>query len=220
MALGLRAQTNLQEMYDFGRGHCVTTLEHFSTDDWGNTFFFTDIEHPQMSVPMGFYTEIARGINFWQDSKLGAFSLHAEWNGGNFATNAWLFGVEYFMHSEDFSRTLTLEVLYKDIKAVNASEIPMQLTAVWGVKGLFGVKRLAFSGFADFWWENTNWGSTTTQCVFLSEPQLWYGVNNHLNVGGEVEIAYNFAGGHFSGMEFYRNQGWTVAPAAGIKWVF
>jgi hypothetical protein len=70
-------------MYDFNRGHLTTTLEGFYADDWGSTFFFTDIYHPtDFSFPTGYYTEIARGFNFWKESAIGALSLHAEWNGG------------------------------------------------------------------------------------------------------------------------------------------
>ena len=229
------AQVNIQEMADFNRGHFTTTLEMFKGDNWGSTFFFNDIYHPNLTTPTGYYTEIARSLNFWQSSKLGALSLHVEWNGGQFASNAWLFGAEYFLHSADFSKRLTLEVMYKEIRGAAAngktSDIPLQFTAVWGIDNLFGVKGLMFSGFADFWWENMMWGvdenlkPINTSCVFLSEPQLWYNVGQFFNcenlfIGGEVEIAYNFTGGWYSGADFGKNQGFSVAPAAGIKWNF
>ena len=38
--VGAKAQTNIQEMYDFGREHMTTTLEMFKTDNYGSTFFF------------------------------------------------------------------------------------------------------------------------------------------------------------------------------------
>ena len=102
-----KAQVNIQEQYDFNREHLTTTLEMFKTDNWGSTFFFTDIYHPdKLSGPTGYYTEIARGLNFWQNTKLGGLSAHVEWNGGQFASNAWLFGAEYFLHSSDFRYTL------------------------------------------------------------------------------------------------------------------
>ena len=101
-------------------------------------------------APSGTYFEIARGLNFWQDTKFAPLSLHVEYNGGVYKgysiNNAWLFGVNYFMHSSDFKNTLTLQVLYKTI-AHGKSDLPMQLTAVWGMNDLFGVQGLAFSGF-------------------------------------------------------------------------
>ncbi|MDD7276708.1 MAG: DUF5020 family protein, partial [Bacteroidales bacterium] len=165
----------------------------------------------------------------WQNSKLGALSAHVEYNGGLGVVpgvfgyginNCWLFGAEYFLHSSDFKYTLTFEVLYKTI-AQKDQDVPMQFTIVWGCNDLFGVKGLAFSGFADFWWENNIWVENLvpveTTGVFITEPQLWYNVGRHfgcdnLNIGGEVEIACNFTGN--------TTKGWHVNPCLGIKWNF
>ena len=99
----------------------------------------------------------------------------------------------------------------------------MQLTFVWGLQDLFGVQGLRFSGFADFWWEDhtlfTDHGGTilpeVSHTVFISEPQLWYNVGRHfgcdnLNVGGEVELSFDFG----------TARGFWCRPCAGIKWVF
>ena len=240
-----KAQTNIQEQFDLNRNHLTTTLEMFKTDDWGSTFFFTDIYHPdKISHPTGYYTEIARGLNFWKDTKLGALSAHVEWNGGQAASNAWLFGAEYFLHSDDFKYTLTLELLYKSIsgqKYLDAmdpevrpyekvSDVPLQFTIVWGCNDIFGLKGLTFSGFADLWWENFEWvdpegNSEKTSIVFISEPQLWYNIGQFFNcpnlcIGGEMEFAYNFAGGWRPDYEFHKNKGFTFSPATGIKWIF
>ncbi len=235
-----QAQTNLQEMYDFNREQMTTTLEMFKADNWGSTFFFVDIYHHfDQQTPTDFYTEIARSLNFWQGTTLKDLSFHAEWNGGCGiyaltqlgyggypVNNAWLFGAEYFLHSEDYSNTLTFEVLYKTIRGIN-SQVPMQFTAVWGMKDLFGAKGLNFSGFADFWWEDHTWSDLseytnpgTTKCVFISEPQLWYNIGQFFNcdnlyIGGEVEVSCNF-----SGKVHALTKGWEVNPAAGIKWNF
>ena len=241
VTLGLKAQTNIQEMYDFNRGHLTTTLEMFKADNWGSTFFFNDIYHPDDLVPTGYYTEIARSLNFWKNSKLGALSLHVEWNGGMYASNAWLFGVEYFLHNADFTNTFTFELMYKDIQSLvknDISYIPIQFTFVWGMQNLFGVKGLTFSGFLDIWGENQTWRvkddeslekykEEKTDWVILSEPQIWYNIGQHfgcenLNIGGEVEFAYNFAGGwkEYDILLGNTNKGFTVAPCLGIKWVF
>ena len=219
-AQGAKAQTNFQTFYDFGRKHFTTTLEGFHQDDWGNTFFFIDYDYNNKDAngkivsPSGTYFEIARCLNFWQDSALGAFSLQYEYNGGlatsgmapvgaSFAVNsAFLFGIDYFMHSANFNNTLNLKVLYKQFIGMS-SKLPMQFTAVWGLQDLFGLPKLRFSGFADVWWE----GDKT---VFLSEPQLWFGIGSHANIGGEVELSYNFAG----------MEGFKVMPCLGWKWVF
>lgn len=228
----VNAQTNIQEMYDFNREHLTTTIEGFYADDWGSTFFFNDIYHPTKDgaiTPTGYYTEIARALNFWKETALAPLSAHVEWNGGQFAENAWLFGVEYFLHSDDFSNTFTFELMYKNIQKAEKNT-PLQFTFVWGMKDLLGVKGLTFSGFLDIWGEKKAWtddeGKTEeTDWVILSEPQIWYNIGQHfncpnLNVGGEVELAYNFAGGWQSGNNFYKNKGFNIAPCLGIKWVF
>lgn len=217
------AQTNLQVFYDFGKDRkmITTTLEGFHMDNWGNTFFFIDYDYRlkadqgyTVDSPSSTYFEIARCLNFWQDTKMGAFSLQVEYNGGfgTFGTptaggfysvnHAMLLGVDYFLHSKDFKNTLNLKVLYKKFKNL-ASDLPMQFTAVWGCQDLFGLNGLRFSGFADVWWE----GSTA---VFISEPQLWYGIGSHFNLGGEIELSSNFAG----------HQGFMCNPCLGVKWVF
>ena len=162
------------------------------------------------------------------------WSLHVEYNGGitkNYPiNNAWLFGVEYFIHDKSFKNTLTLQALYKTIRKTDQN-VPMQLTAVWGCKDIFGLKGLNFSGFADFWWENhtsmlDKHGDAKVDetgeviyknehTVFTTEPQLWYNVGQHfgcenLSVGGEVEISHNFGS----------NAGWMVRPCLGVKWDF
>ena len=240
--VGAKAQTNIQEMYDFKRGHFTTTLEMFKSDPWGSTFFFNDIYHPtDQLTPTGYYTEIARALNFWQNTALAPVSLHVEWNGGQFASNAWLFGVEYFLHNESYTNTFTFELMYKRISG-QKDNIPVQFTFVWGMQNLFGVHGLTFSGFLDVWGENMGWEVTPavlaedgtivtpavvekTKLVILSEPQIWYNIGQHfgcnnLMIGGEVELAYNFAGGWHGGGDFAKNKGFNVAPCAGIKWAF
>jgi hypothetical protein len=229
LSAGAFAQTNLQVFYDFGenRKMVTTTLEMFKSDDWGSTFFFVDYDYADKDArdvknygAQGSYFEIARGLNFWQDSNLGALSAHVEFNSGvGFGSRNWLFGAEYFMHSEDFSNTLTLELLYKTFCGNADSDLPIQLTAVWGMNNIFGVEGLNFSGFADFWGESVvnfmEGAQESADFVFISEPQLWYNVGKHfgcenLNLGAEVELSSNFAG----------YDGFKARPCLGLKWNF
>ena len=141
--------------------------------------------------------------------------------------HAFLAGVDYFIHSKNYNNTLNLKVLYKKILGAT-SKVPMQFTVVWGMQDLFGLKGLRFSGFADFWWQdqflfpwadNADYRDYTkgedTFVTFISEPQLWYNVGqwfgvDNLNIGGEVELSYNFG----------TLKGFRVRPCAGVKWVF
>jgi hypothetical protein len=233
-AQGAKAQTNLQIFYDFSsdRQHVTTTLEGFYNDNWGNTFFFIDYDFNGKDAqgknvsPSGTYFEIARCLNFWQQSKLGGLSLHVEYNGGlglGYGINhAFLGGFDYFLHSADFKNTFNIKVLYKKILGAT-QQVPLQFTLVWGLQDLFGVKGLRFSGFADFWWEDHTLLADhkggilpeVSRVVFISEPQLWYNIGQHfgcdnLNIGGELELSYDFAS----------SEGFWCRPCAGIKWVF
>ena len=225
-ALTAFGQTNFQTFYDFGRKHVTTTLEGFYNDNWGNTFFFIDYDYNYKDgntviSPGGTYFEIARCLNFWQNSALAPLSLQLEYNGGmgmygytvagpigGFAVNsAFLGGVDFFLHSGDFKNTLNFKLLYKHFVRLH-SQVPFQFTTVWGCQDLFGAPGLRFSGFLDVWCEGN-------QAVVLSEPQLWYNIGSlfgceNLHVGGEVELSWNFAG-------YY---GFAVRPCLGTKWVF
>ena len=71
---------------------------------------------------------------------------------------------------------------------------------------------LTFSGFADWWREETKYGKT----IFLSEPQFWVNLNRikgvnknfNLSVGSEVELSNNFGG----------RDGFYVIPTLALKW--
>ncbi len=250
-----KAQTNIQVFYDFGkdRKHVTTTVEGFYNDNWGNTFFFVDHDFNnridgKLFSPNGTYMEIARCLNFWQNTVMGGLSAHVEYNGGIYSkypiSNAVLAGLDYFFHSKDYRNTLNLKVLYKwiDYKNDQASEnaaaakagriahiyksqAPLQFTVVWGLRDLFGAKGLTFSGFADFWWQdhmlytdakgNALATPELSHVVFISEPQLWYAVGQwfgvpQLNVGGEVELSFDFGSA----------KGFWARPCLGAKWVF
>jgi hypothetical protein len=204
------AQTNLQIFYDFGKDRKIvtTTLEGFYNDNWGNTFFFIDYDYaPRSEFPNGTYFEIARCLNFWQDSPLAPLSLQVEYNGGVYnkygINHAFLTGIDWFLHSGDFRNTLNFKLLYKHIVNVY-QKVPMQFTTVWGCQDIFGAKGLRFSGFVDVWNEGN-------LAIVLSEPQLWYSFGTeHFNLGGEVELGYNFGGA----------TGFTINPCLGMKWVF
>ncbi len=248
-----KAQTNLQVFYDFApdRQHVTTTLEGFYNDNWGNTFFFIDHDFGSKDsnnrpyAPSGTYMEIARCLNFWQNTVMAPFSLQVEYNGGVYngytINNAWLGGVDFFLHSSDFKNTFNFKLLGKYINYAGGldlsgnkrkSLVPLQFTFVWGMQDLFGVKGLRFSGFADFWFENHtvfNWSDTVapglglrdplsakdSQFVFLSEPQIWYNVGQWFGVDN-----LNIGGEVELAFDFGTLAGFRARPCAGLKWVF
>lgn len=234
LPLSLSAQTNIQVLYDFGadRKHVTTTLEGFYNDNWGNTFFFVDHDYSardgenRVYAPGGTYLEVARCLNFWRNSALAPISLQVEYNAGVYRgyeiNNAFLAGLDLFLHDKNFRNTFNVKALYKSI-VHTAQQLPLQFTFVWGLQDLFGAKGLNFSGFADFWWEDHLLFTSRTgeivpeisHVVFISEPQLWYNVGRHigvdnLNIGGEVELSFDFGVA----------KGFRARPCLGLKWVF
>ena len=223
VALAAKAQTNLQVLYDLGKGrdYLTTTVEMFKPDNWGNTYLFVDMyynggsnHHPSLA-----YTEIARCLKFWN----GPFSAHIEYNGGLLAVgsayapinNAYLAGIDYGWHDKAFSKFLNLKLLYKTIEGKNTNSF--QITGVWNLN--YFNKKLTVSGFADFWREDnlnfTNGNNevitpTNTKFVFISEPQFWYNPTSHLSLGGEVQVASNFS----------TVNGLKISPKIGAKWNF
>lgn len=215
IALGAKAQ-NVQLHYDFGedRKLFTTTVEMFRPDAYGSTFFFIDLDYggtsrnADMGVSLA-YWEIARSIKWKEDQKL---EPRVEFNSGMGAgtgyyypiNNSWLAGLQYTLNSADFSKVLTLQANYKYIQGVeNAS---FQLTAVWGLH--FLDNKLSFTGFADFWKQEDAF--LGTDFVFLTEPQLWYNFNEHMSLGGELELSSNFGG----------NQGFMVNPTLAARYAF
>ena len=221
-AFAANAQTNIQSFYDFGRGYATSTVEMFKGDKFGDTFFFIDHYYTSKdqrpaaaSAINGSYFEIERGINFWQESSLKDLSAHVEYDGTTWGQGTWCFGAKYFLHSQDYSKTFTIALMYDLHVGVGSADVPIKLTGVWGLNDLFGLKGLVFKGFIDVWGNNSFFldGSTTKFSV-LTEPQLWFNLgsvfDNHLDVGGEVELSYNFAG----------NKGFKCNPCAGLRWTF
>ena len=217
---------NFQVHYDFGakRDYITTTLEMFKPDKWGNTFFFVDYDYnldANKNVGLS-YMEIARCISFGKNSPLSA---QIEYNGGLLGTpdslvhpinNAFLAGLDYGWHNEDFSKSANLKLLYKNI--IGKNPYSFQITGVWDLN--FYKRKLTLSGFADFWRENNmNFNDATgnglviptnTKFVFMTEPQIWYNFTSNISVGSEVEVACNFG----------TVNGWKVCPTLAAKWNF
>ena len=202
---------NIQLHYDLGRSiysdlserpSLTTTFEIFRPDHAGSTFMFTDIDYFSDGVA-GAYWEVSREFNIGKSP----FAAHIEYDGGiasgkisNLSTrfqHAALVGGAWNWHSNDFSRTLSLQAMYKYYfkgqNAWNKAFNSFQATAVWGLQFSRGL--ISFSGFSDLWYNPDVNGSL----IFLSEPQLWLNINKisgcqniPLSVGTEVEISNNF----------------------------
>ena len=212
---------NIQLHYDFGRHiypdqeenrqSATITLEQFKADKWGSWFYFVDVDFSNKFVE-GAYTEISREFNI---GKKG-FAAHVEYDGGlnRFGSfqQAALLGGAWNGHSADFSKTYSVQLMYKRyFKSYEYTSAynSFQLTGVWGLN--FG-KSFTFSGFIDFWRGEDADGHG--QLVILSEPQFWYNCNEHLSIGSEIEISNNFIYNTYDDKSFFIN------PTLALKWNF
>lgn len=211
---------NLQLHYDFDRRSVTSTVEMFRADGSGSTFFFVDLDYsPKVT---GAYWEIARELCFWKESKASWLSIHVEYNGGlntqaGSFNNAFLGGLTYSGHSEDWSKTWSLSAMYKLIPgtvtaAGDKQDHNFQITGVWNLD--FFDHWISFNGFADYWREARAWQDT--KFIFLAEPQLWVNLNKvrgwdkvNLSLGTEVELSNNFV-----------RKGFCVMPTLAAKWNF
>lgn len=220
-AMGVSAQ-NIQVHYDFGRNiypdqedgrqKITVTLEQFKADQWGSWYYFVDVDMTNKFTE-GAYTEISREFNI---GKKG-FAAHVEYDGGLNKSGSFqqaaLLGGAYNGHNADFSKTWSVQLMYKRFfKSYDYTSAynSVQLTGVWGLN--FANKKCTFSGFVDFWrGENANGNG---QLVILSEPQFWYNITDHFSVGSEVEISNNFIYNTYDDKSFFVN------PTLAVKWNF
>lgn len=219
---------NLQVHYDFGRHiysndesgrQAVTaTFEQFKADNLGSWFYFIDLDIDNKGMA-GAYTEISREFNFYKPCDSGAFAAHIEYDGGlsrgaGSFQQAGLLGAAWNGHSADFSKTYSVQVMYKQFfgDKIHSAYGSFQITGVWGLT--FASGKCTFSGFADLWSEKAWWGDR--HLVFLAEPQLWYNVNNKFSVGTEVELSNNFIYSGATG----RNDKFYVNPTLAVKYNF
>lgn len=199
---------NIQLHYDLGedRKHLTSTVEYFKPDKWGSTFFFIDFNYngDKGGVDLS-YMEVARNIKI---SKKIPIQAHIEYNGGHFGTNgfgvsfnnAFIVGGYYDLKITD-GFTLGTMLGYKYIEN-SRNKADFQTTLVW-YKPLG--KKFLFTGFLDLWSQDKLVDGK--QLVFLTEPQIWYSLNKHFRVGGEIEVSKNFVSEDFQ-----------VNPTLGIRW--
>ena len=214
---------NFQLHYDFGRflypneedgrQKVTLTMEQFKADQWGSWYYFVDFDFTNKEMK-SVYTEISREFNIQKESP---FAVHIEYDGGLASKvgsyqQAALLGAAYNGHNADFSKTWSVQMLYKHYfkdANENAAYASCQLTGVWSL--MFLNKKLTFSGFIDFW-RGVKAADGHGCLVILTEPQLWYNFNNHLSIGTEWELSNNFI------FNAYNDKTFFVNPTLAVKW--
>jgi len=224
-ALAMQAQ-NIQLHYDFGRNiypdeesdrqKVTVTLEQFKADKWGSWYYFVDIDLSRKFFRSA-YTEISREFNLGKDCP---FAAHLEYDGGlnRFQNGSYqqaaLIGPAYNGHSADFSKTWSVQLMYKRyFKSYEFTSAyhSFQLTGVWSTT--FANKKCTFSGFIDFW-RGVDSSNGHGQLVILTEPQFWYNATENLSLGGEIEVSNNFIYNTYNDKSFFIN------PTIAVKWNF
>lgn len=200
---------NIQLHYDLGedREYFTSTIEMFKPDEYGATFFFVDFDYNaagNKSIALAYF-EIARYISI---PGAGGLAGTIQYNDG---TAPWgplghvvLAGASYPIDLGFV--TLNTDLLFRKDYLSEGSDV--QLTTVWFVPFFDG--KLTFTGFLDVW-TGEYWYTDGKEVVLLTEPQLWFNVDSHLSIGGEVEISNNF---------LPLTDGIQVNPTLGVKWNF
>lgn len=209
---------NLYSDSEAGRQKVTCTIEQFKADKWGSWFYFVDLDFSRKST-MGAYAEIAREIKIGKETPWAA---HLEYDGGlnlggSFQQSA-LFGPAWNGHSSDFSKTYSVQLMYKQYfksATYNHAYSSVQLTGVWSQT--FAQGACTFSGFIDLWRGEKSNGNG--QFVVLTEPQFWYNIGHkkeehHLSIGTEIEISNNFI------YNTYNDDSFFINPTIALKWVF
>ena len=225
LASGTAAAQDIQLHYDFGRNiytgaeagrsKVTLTLEQFKADKLGSWYYFVDVDLSRRFTESA-YTEISREFNLGRQSP---FAAHIEYNGGlsrqgSFQQSA-LVGAAYNWHSADYSKTWSVQLMYKQyFKSYDSTHAyaSAQLTGVWGLN--FAGGKLTCSGFIDFWrGEKANGHGCL---VILAEPQLWYNFTKHISLGTEWEFSNNFVFNQDPGS----SQTFFWNPTVALKWRF
>ncbi len=220
-AISASAQ-DVQLHYDFGRNlysdqqssrqKVTLTVEQFKADQWGSWYYFVDVDFSRKFTEAA-YTEISREFSIGKQG----FAAHIEYDGGlnkeGSFQQAALIGGAWNDHNADFSKTYSLQLMYKRyFKSYDYTSAynSLQLTGVWGLN--FCDRKLTFSGFIDFWrGEKANGHG---QLVILTEPQLWYNCTSHLSIGTEWELSSHFVYNTYDDRSFFVN------PTLAVKWNF
>ena len=196
---------NIQLHYDFGRHlyssaeadrqKVTVTYETFKADKLGSWFYFVDLDLRNDGAS-GAYTEVSREFSLGSQSP---FAAHVEFDGGlnlyGSFQNAILAGPAYNGHSADFSKTWSVQLLYRQtLKSGEKKALAgFQLTGVWGLT--FAQGKWTFSGYADLWnGYIPKWDADGQKkgLAFMTEPQLWYNISKAVSIGTEVEVSHNF----------------------------
>ncbi len=201
---------------DFNREVFTSTIEFWSGDKLGSTFFFADFDFASSGETQSYF-EISRHIFLGRIKKLGHLNASLQFNDG-------VTGVDGFGRKL-IPRTVLGGVALTELKAGNAvfeiqallrqefaSDLGWQLTGVWFVP--ISKSPFEFLGFVD--WNSNEYGEQPVS--IQAEPQFQYRWRQ-LALGTEGEISRNFAGA-FTEEEGYETGKWYFHPTLYVRYDF
>ena len=227
ISLPIFAQLNVQLHYDFGdafygdklsnRPHLTATVENFKADKWGSTYFFVDLDFGDNTMK-SVYAEFSREFNLGKSPIAAPVEYNGGLSGGGSYNDAYLAGGAWNWANKDFSKTFSLQLLYKYLANQQVgSKHSWQVTTVWGIQ--FAKGFCTFSGYADLWHDN----SVSGNLILSSEPQFWFNLyaldsvddDFKLSLGTELELSKNLVWP----AEGINNKFYAI-PTLAVKWQF
>ena len=227
VSLPMFAQLNVQLHYDFGdafygdklsnRPHLTATVENFKADKWGSTYFFVDLDFGDNTMK-SVYAEFSREFNLGKSPIAAHIEYNGGLSGGGSYNDAYLAGGAWNWANKDFSKTFSLQLLYKYLaNQPSSNKHSWQVTTVWGIH--FAKGFCTFSGYADLWHDN----SVSGNLVLSSEPQFWFNLyaldsvddDFKLSLGTELELSKNLVWP----AEDINNKFYAI-PTLAVKWQF
>lgn len=201
--VGEVSSQNIQILHNIesGNNRPVITLEHFNTDKYGSNYAFTDFEFNGYKGAINTaFVKINRMLNFWDNP----LSINFEYTGGLFYTpefsssinNVWVVGGDYQLNSNDYSKILNLKLGYRIEPKIKSESY--QFSAIWNLN--YFNNKISINGFLHNYIQHN-------KAIIYAEPQIWYNIDKHLSLGGEVRTGYNFNAPQ-----------WKAIPAIGIKY--
>ncbi len=198
---------------DFNREVFTSTVEIWSGDRLGSSFFFADFDFGKTGQTQSYF-EVSRHFAF---AKIKRTDLNAtiqfndgvtgfDKTGGKLIPRTVLAGLA-LTELRIGSAVIELQTL---LRQEFASDLGWQLTGVWFLP--IKKSRFEFLGYVD--WNSNNYGDNPVSVQ--AEPQFQYR-HQHLAFGTEWELSRNFAGAYTEedGFEYHK---WYLHPTLFIRY--
>ena len=216
--------TNLQFHYNFGKEIYKNdtvfyapslTLEHFSTDKYGETLLHADADLGADGFADTRWL-LARDLKFWE----APIALHGEYRGGltrindrPWINNVYVAGLDYVYTNASKALKLNFVAGYRDEQRA-AKPHGLQLSGYWQWTSWNRLWTLL--GYVNAY--TTGAGGDEMRIAFQAEPQFWLNINQFVGVNEALNLSVGVEG------RFYYNvltpERFLAMPTLAVKWNF